>query len=828
MRSLLYGLAAFSFLKTSYATLDANGNYILEPISPSDLGLKIRDDVPEQKMTILEPILPSEIGIVRRHGSSVGLQNDTTLFWGGGAGGESLIFIHLNILINFCFFFTDSNVMVNMTLSTGETQLILSMDHFKEDLANVTCTDTLSLAFKNNDVYQEAIDDWEWVNFNDKRTFVMIVNYGGCSAESGRQPWVISAATYDDANFRVTFTGKQKDWSELQNPYRIEFGSYVPEAGSPLAARGLFDFVDDGKKALEEAARKAQELVDQKAKEGADLAAQKLKDAEEAAKKLAITGDKSLSISLEKNIDPVIFTKSTNFGLELTVGCDDCKTSGQLLVKGAIKGTVDGIQEAWIQVNPEAGGIGFDFNPSIELSGTLGSGWEKTFDLAVITPPLTSIPGIIQLGPKATIRAGFALAGIQGSATVKSGMTGKISESAVAKMDFQDIKNVKFDKWNPEFTTKPVSVDAQLQGSLSIFSEIGIEVGLKVFDKFDMGVGLEIDVPRAKASMSAEYSSTGGVCPNHPEEYALKFDYDVGAKISMAGWTTSRDKPIWSAPIWEKADMKTFPGQCVPFKNGPKLPIALMKTVSGSGSVASSTVATEKSTSTTKTEEQKQPTETSSGTSSPISTPNPNEENEEPNESSTSKVQSQSASSSAKVSATQSAAPSTTKPPSAATTKTASSTKSAQPTTKVGTDPEVEDPEASSISPSETTAPKASIASPAASTRSSNPTALSSKMASATAKAPQSTTSTSNVVSPGPQGQTQDNTVTPCKRWYTVKAGDSCPNAEKAGGITHAQFLAWNPSVSSDCSTGFLAGFSYCVSGPVAPVLKGRMARYVR
>lgn len=743
------------------------------------------------------------------------------------------------VIFQLTYFFAGSNIMVNMTLSTGEAQLILSMDHFKEDLTNVTCTDSLSLAFKNDDVYQEAIDDWEWVNFNDKRTFVMIVNYGGCSAESGRQPWIISAATYDYVNFRVTFTGSQKDWSELQNPYRIEFGSYVPEAGSPLAARGIFDFVDDGKKKIDEATGKAQELIDQKAKEAADLAAKTAKDGEEALKNLAITDERTFSISLDKNIDPVIFSKTTNSGLELTVGCDDCKTSGQLVVKGAVKGNVNGIQEAWVQMNPDAGGIGFDFNPSLSLSGTLGSGWEKTFDLAVLPAPFTSIPGIIQIGPKATIRAGFALDGIQGSATVKSGVSGKISGSAAAKMDFQDIKNVKFDKWNPEFTTKPLSVDAQLQGSLSIFSEIGIEMGLNVFTKFDLGVGLEIDVPRAKASMSAEYSSSGGVCPNQPEEYALKFNYDIGAKISMAGWTTNRDKPIWSAPIWEKPDMKTFPGQCVPFKNGPKLPIALMKTVSGSGSVASSTLASEKSTFTTKPEEKKEPTVTSSGKPSPASTSNTSEL-KTPTDSPNSSAQSQSISSSVQASATQSVIASTIKAPSTATTKSPQSTssrKSTQPTTKIETEVEVEDPDETSIAPTETATPKASVskgASPAATTKSSIPKTISSKVALATIKVSsatvppgvQPTSSTSSLVSPGPQGQTQTDTVTACKGWYTVKAGDSCPNAEKAGGITHSQFLAWNPSVGADCSKGFLAGFSYCVSGPVTPVIRGRMARY--
>jgi hypothetical protein len=42
-------------------------------------------------------------------------------------------------------------------------------------------------------------------------------------------------------------------------------------------------------------------------------------------------------------------------------------------------------------------------------------------------------------------------------------------------------------------------------------------------------------------------------------------------------------------------------------------------------------------------------------------------------------------------------------------------------------------------------------------------------------------------------------------------AGDTCATPEAKYGITNAQFHAWNPSVSSDCSEGFWAKEAYCV-----------------
>lgn len=95
--------------------------------------------------------------------------------------------------------------MVNMTLTTGETQLILSMEHFADDLESVVCDEDLSLTFKNAELYEEAKDDWDWVNFAAQRTFLMLVNWGGCSSEAGRQPWVVTQTEYDLANFKVKF-----------------------------------------------------------------------------------------------------------------------------------------------------------------------------------------------------------------------------------------------------------------------------------------------------------------------------------------------------------------------------------------------------------------------------------------------------------------------------------------------------------------------------------------------------------------------------------------------------------------------------------------------
>ncbi|AEO68673.1 carbohydrate-binding module family 50 protein [Thermothielavioides terrestris NRRL 8126] len=73
-----------------------------------------------------------------------------------------------------------------------------------------------------------------------------------------------------------------------------------------------------------------------------------------------------------------------------------------------------------------------------------------------------------------------------------------------------------------------------------------------------------------------------------------------------------------------------------------------------------------------------------------------------------------------------------------------------------------------------------------------------------------------------PAGTTLPDTVWNCSGWHTVAKGDSCSSIEKKYNITAKQFLAWNPSVSSDCTTNFRVDSSYCVRvGAPGPTLPG-------
>jgi hypothetical protein len=334
--------------------------------------------------------------------------------------------------------------MVNLTLATGESQMILSMDHFKEELQDVDCDGSLVLTFKSEATYQDAIDDWEWVNFNEQRTFVMIVNYGDCSPESGRQPWVVSAASYDNAKFKVHFTAVQTQWYNLTNPYEITWGSYTPATDSLLAAR--WNPIDTIKGILNP------------------------------------SWSPKFDINLAHTIPSTLWEKSTSSGLDLSIGCDSCGTTGKLTIAGKIKGSLlhASIDEAYVEATPS--NIGADFNPSFTVSGELSSKWDKSWEIVRVPLSTFSIPLVFSVGPELRLSAGFELSAVQGSATVKAGISARIPDSASAKVDFHG-SDTHVDGWKPVVTTKPISLEAEVQGKLAIYTAIGVDIGMTIFSK---------------------------------------------------------------------------------------------------------------------------------------------------------------------------------------------------------------------------------------------------------------------------------------------------------------------------------------------------------
>lgn len=102
------------------------------------------------------------------------------------------------------------------------------MERFASQLKDVYCSQDMMMSFKSKNSYSSAVASWNWVNFNENRTFIMVANYPGCGAANSRQPWVVSNAAYGPDNLAVHLNATKKTWKEVAHTYSLDFGRYSP------------------------------------------------------------------------------------------------------------------------------------------------------------------------------------------------------------------------------------------------------------------------------------------------------------------------------------------------------------------------------------------------------------------------------------------------------------------------------------------------------------------------------------------------------------------------------------------------------------------------
>ncbi|KAF7887912.1 uncharacterized protein EAF01_011066 [Botrytis porri] len=501
MRQSVFALAALSLWQSCTAQ---GTKETLVPYHPRDIGLQRRDAPP-----------------------SVTLQNELSLIWGSSNG----------------------STFVNVTLNTGETELVISTEHFSDSLTDVQCNGDLVLTFKDNATFQDAIADWSWVNFHENRTFFMINNWGACAAasESGRQPWVVHGVdVYDEQNFIVNFNATLSDWDDVMTGAVIEFGAMSTSSSS----------------------------------------------------KRTDTISKTLSLNMAHSLPQTFFSKSTNSGLDFSIDCPGCATTGAIDVQGKIvMNTVIGIPTSVksISITTTPKGVGANLALGFSVSGTLGSGWTKDWNLVTVGLPGWSIPKIIDLGPQFTVDAGFALSGIEGSASISAGVNVAIPDSSSAVLGISGVDS-SFNGWVPTATPQTPKVSVQVDGSLEMYTEIGLDVGLTVLSKWGFGGGLFLRIPDVKIDLGAEFN-TQGVCPGSADIFGVTLGATVGVDLNLGVYTESGGDKSWKAKtsIYTNNNLITPIDKCFPL--GPTLPAGGKVSIKTVGTVP---VSSAKAVSTTK------------------------------------------------------------------------------------------------------------------------------------------------------------------------------------------------------------------------------------
>ncbi|KAL2193009.1 hypothetical protein P885DRAFT_46258 [Corynascus similis CBS 632.67] len=427
--------------------------------------------------------------------------------------------------------------VVSFKMWTGKDRKVADMGQWADELGNVVCAEAMSFEFLRDVTYQSVKQNWEWVNFNGMRTFVLIPDHKVCNLKGMPvEPWIISNVVFEDATRTVRMDAVQKKWGQIVHTYQLDFGELGMAGSQPLQKRGWLD------------------------------------DA------LDFDYDKAFTLDLSSRFPEKIFSAkwdTPSWGsVSMNVTCPGCGTTGQLVFAGHIEGSVlDGVDSLYVSATPR--NLGAELNVEMTLSGKadlskteFGSNeWEL---LTIPLPAGWSIPGILTFGPNAKVLAGYKLGVVEGTATLGTGVAIMVPDDSLAKVDVLAEDSLDFHGWVPTVQTRPLTLEAEISASAQLYTKVTVGVGLEVLDDNGINVDVGLKLPIIDIDVTAGYNPEG-FCPDNLDPFGVELDVSLGAALDIKGWDEIDGKrnELFSATLFSADDLYEFPSLCLHSGDAP-------------------------------------------------------------------------------------------------------------------------------------------------------------------------------------------------------------------------------------------------------------------
>ncbi|KAL4898655.1 hypothetical protein BDV59DRAFT_206929 [Aspergillus ambiguus] len=420
-------------------------------------------------------------------------------------------------------------VVVSMVAYSKQDERILDMDKFSFALDSASCNeDDMSFKFKNKIIYAAAKIAWGWVNYNDLRSFVLVPSWNGCGEDKSHDPWVVSSVQFDDKTQKAVLEATKSTWKQVMNTFVLDFGEVTLGGGNTKR-----DIIPDL--------------------------------------------DEKFRLNVGATLPSKIFEWKVNRGPlngSLTANCDECGTQGTLVFAGHVEaslglGGVD-IDKFEISITPQGVqahvGLSLEFVGQLDWRGGLASPSEE---LTLLEIPVSgwNIPGIFEFGPRIQLNAGYVIDYIGGEASVSTGITASIPDTAIAKLDLLSEDSVQISGWTPEISTDPLEIVAQIDAEARLYTEIALSVSLTVLDDNGFGVDLAFKLPEVTVTTAGGYKSNG-FCDGSENPWGVTVDASVGANLALEGWKElDGDKDtLFGVSLFDTDDLFEFPQLCLGFE----------------------------------------------------------------------------------------------------------------------------------------------------------------------------------------------------------------------------------------------------------------------
>ncbi|KAF2803267.1 uncharacterized protein BDZ99DRAFT_399767 [Mytilinidion resinicola] len=408
-------------------------------------------------------------------------------------------------------------VLANFTVyAPGKNENILSMEKFHGMLKSVDCTanNSLSLTFKDDATFAYAQKVWDWVNGADNHTFIMVAGVGDCGSNTRRLPFVVSSLKYDEEANTAFLTASKSEWKKVAHSYDLVVGTLPKDA---LQTRDI------------------------------------TKDIE-----IDATSSFPFSVTLGSG------------DLSATLVCANCSTAGKFHMQFKISQKFFIPTGASMTVQPES----VSAIAAIKLvgAGAITGDLSKTWDIVKIPIDGISIPEILDLGPFLTVSVGVQLGPLTISAGISSGATATLDDAAILEVDLLDPSSNQFSGWMPNVESLPVTVDARVTGTVSIFAQPSLQLRADALGH-GFEIGLNLRVPNVNAKLEVIEAPAGAcpadeIAPGTPRhKTGVRISTNIGGQLNVAVATTqdeadpflnfqiaSLDKPLAQA-CWEFGDL---------------------------------------------------------------------------------------------------------------------------------------------------------------------------------------------------------------------------------------------------------------------------------
>jgi hypothetical protein len=425
------------------------------------------------------------------------------------------------------------SVLLSLDVFTKADEYVLDLHAFADELRDFSCRkpESLTLHFKHNASYAQAVDAWSWVKGNNSRAFILVEDHPACKTSDDdrqRRPWLVTDMD-TVGNMSVSLKASKKTWKEVLHTYDMNFGQSHPP-----------NTTTDGNSSLLDARSWYNPSYD---------------------------WTPSLSIPLTYTFPRAILSDTVeDVGIDLI--CESCGTTGTLEIAGSISASLfDGLTKMELTVTAKAVTANVALGVQVRASPTQEWLNPYTNQFLIAAIPIgdlgISIPGLLTVGPNLQINGGITADQIQGAALFKSGVKASIPDPSTVGIDLKGKKKLSATGWTPKLDWDPLSVSASVNLTTEIYTEIAAAISFLVLDDdgFNADVGLRI--PDLTVNAATVYNSKG-VCKGSKSPFGAQLDMSIGAKLVVEEYVEANGDEALSlnVPLYSVPKALVLPSEC--------------------------------------------------------------------------------------------------------------------------------------------------------------------------------------------------------------------------------------------------------------------------